>query len=99
LRDLGIRMIYRETFLSSVAVAQQALLNLGFTAAAAERAVTLFRQHDEELIEVQHAVHHDEAQLIQNVQLATEQLRSLFEADNLKMIQQDPGIVKTAPEK
>jgi monovalent cation:proton antiporter-2 (CPA2) family protein len=98
LRDLGIRMIYRETFLSSVAVAQQALLNLGFTAAAAERAVTLFRQHDEELIEVQHAVHHDEAQLIQNVQLATEQLRSLFEADNLKMIQQDTDIAKAAPE-
>ena len=82
LRDLGIKMIYRETFLSSIAVAQQALLNLGFTAAAAERAATLFRQHDEELIEVQHAVHHDEAQLIQNAQLATEQLKSLFEADN-----------------
>lgn len=99
LRDLGIRMIYRETFLSSVAVAQQALLNLGFTAAAAERAVTLFRKHDEELIEVQHAVHHDEAQLIQNVQLATDQLRSLFEADNLDMLRQDTDIAKAAPEK
>ncbi len=99
LRDLGIRMIYRETFLSSVAVAQQALLNLGFTAAAAERAATLFRKHDEELIEVQHAVHHDEAQLIQNVQLATDQLRSLFEADNLDMLQHDTEIAKAAPEK
>ena len=89
LRDLGIKMIYRETFLTSIAVAQQALLNLGFTAAAAERAVTLFRQHDEELIEIQHAVHHDEAQLIQNVQLATEQLKSLFEADTVNLLQ--PG--------
>ncbi|MGA9665634.1 MAG: monovalent cation:proton antiporter-2 (CPA2) family protein [Gallionella sp.] len=99
LRDLGIRMIYRETFLSSIAVAQQALSHLGFTAAAAERAATLFRKHDEELIEVQHAVHHDEAQLIQNVQLATDQLRSLFEADNLDMLRQDTDIAKAAPEK
>jgi monovalent cation:proton antiporter-2 (CPA2) family protein len=99
LRDLGIKMIYRETFLSSIAVAHQALLKLGFTAAAAERAVTLFRQHDEELIEVQHAVHHDETQLIQNVQLATEQLKSLFEADTVNLLQQDTEAAKTDPEK
>lgn len=87
LRDLGIEMIFRETFLSSISIAQQALLKLGFTAAAAERAVTLFRQHDEELIEEQHAVHHDEAQLIQNSRLATEQLKSLFEADTVDLLQ------------
>jgi monovalent cation:proton antiporter-2 (CPA2) family protein len=98
LRDLGIKMIYRETFLSSVEVAHQALLKLGFTAAAAERAVTLFRQHDEDLIEVQHAVHHDEAQLIQNVQLATEQLKSLFEADTVNLLRQDSEAAKTEPE-
>jgi monovalent cation:proton antiporter-2 (CPA2) family protein len=97
LRDLGIKMIYRETFLTSIAVAQQALLNLGFTAAAAERAATLFRQHDEELIEIQHAVHHDEEQLIQNVQLATEQLKSLFEADTVNLLNKDSGAVKSGP--
>jgi monovalent cation:proton antiporter-2 (CPA2) family protein len=97
LRDLGIKMIYRETFLTSIAVAQQALLNLGFTAAAAERAATLFRQHDEELIEIQHAVHHDEERLIQNVQLATEQLKSLFEADTVNLLNQDSGAVKSEP--
>jgi len=96
LRDLGITMIYRETLLSSIAVAQQALLNLGFTAAAAERAATLFRQHDEELIEIQHAVHHDEAQLIQNSQLATEQLKSLFEADTVNLLQQASGAAGAA---
>lgn len=99
LRDLGITMIYRETFLSSIAVAQQALLELGFTAAAAERAVKLFRQHDEQMIEVQHAVHHDEAQLIQNAQLATEQLKSLFEADVVNLLRPDPETAQTGPEK
>jgi monovalent cation:proton antiporter-2 (CPA2) family protein len=97
LRDLGIKMIYRETFLTSMAVAQQALLDLGFTAAAAERAVALFRRHDEELIEVQHAVHHDEAQLIQNTQLATEQLKSLFEADTVNLLLKDSVAPTTEP--
>lgn len=99
LRDLGIEMIYRETFLTSIAVAHQALLKLGFTAAAAERAVTLFREHDEELIEQQHAVHHDEAQLIQNARLATEQLKSLFEADTVDLLQQVSEADDTGPEK
>jgi monovalent cation:proton antiporter-2 (CPA2) family protein len=95
LRDLGIDMIYRETFLSSIAVAEQALLKLGFTSAVAKRAVTLFKQHDEELIEIQHAVHHDEAQLIQNSKLATEQLKSLFEADTVNLLLKDSDAPKT----
>jgi voltage-gated potassium channel Kch len=98
LRDLGIKMIYRETFLTSIAVAQQALLKLGFSAAVAERAATLFRRHDEELIEEQHAVHHDEAQLIQNAQQATEQLKSLFEADTVNLLNQDSEVVKAQQE-
>jgi monovalent cation:proton antiporter-2 (CPA2) family protein len=89
LRDLGVKMIYRETFLSSIAVAQQALEKMGFAAPAAARAVALFRKHDEELIEVQHAVHSDEAQLIQNAQQATEQLKSLFEADLINISRGD----------
>ena len=99
LRDLGVKMIYRETFLSSMAVAQQALLKMGFAASDAERAVALFRKHDEELIEKQHAVHHDEAQLIQNSQQATEQLKSLFEADTLDLLRQDAEVIKAEPEK
>jgi monovalent cation:proton antiporter-2 (CPA2) family protein len=98
LRDLGIKMIYRETFLTSIAVAQQALLKLGFSAAVAERAATLFRRHDEELIEEQHAVHHDEAQLIQNAQQATEQLKSLFEADTVNLLNQDSEVAKAQQE-
>ena len=98
LRDLGITMIYRETLLSSIAIARQALRNLGFTAAAAERAATLFRQHDEALIEIQHAVHQDEAQMIQNTQLATEQLKSLFEADTVGLLQQSTGTADAAQE-
>ncbi len=81
LRDLGVRSIYRETFPSSLDVAHQALLQLGFGVAAAERAATFFKQHDEAQLEKQYAVHHDEVQLIQTSREAAEQLQELFEAD------------------
>jgi monovalent cation:proton antiporter-2 (CPA2) family protein len=81
LRDLGVKAIYRETFPSSLETAHQALLRLGFGIAAAERAITLFRQHDQAQLEAQYAVQHDEAQLIQTSQQAAQQLRDLFEAD------------------
>ena len=63
-------------------MARQALLRLGFGAAATEHAVALFRQHDEAQLEAQYAVQHDEAQLIQTTKQAAEQLRELFEADS-----------------
>jgi monovalent cation:proton antiporter-2 (CPA2) family protein len=82
LRDLGIKAIHRETFPASLDVARLALLRLGFGAAATEHAIALFRQHDEAQLEVQYAVKHDEAQLIQSSKQAAEQLRELFEADS-----------------
>jgi voltage-gated potassium channel Kch len=81
LRDVGVRAIWRETFPASLEVSHQALLRLGFGVAAAQRAVTLFREHDLAQLETQYAVHHDEAQLVQTTQQAAEQLRELFEAD------------------
>ena len=81
LRDLGVRAIYRDTFPASLDVAHQALLKLGFGVADAQRAVNLFREHDEAQLEAQYALHHDEDQLMQNAQQAAAQLRELFEAD------------------
>jgi glutathione-regulated potassium-efflux system ancillary protein KefC/glutathione-regulated potassium-efflux system protein KefB len=83
LRDLGIKAIHREIFPASLDVARQSLLRLGFGAAAAEHAIALFRRHDEEQLEVQYAVQHDEALLIQNAKQAAEELRGLFEADSV----------------
>ncbi len=82
LRDLGVKAIHRETFPASLDVARQALLRLGFGAAATEHAIALFRQHDEAQLEAQYAVKHDEAKLIQSAKEAAEQLRELFEADS-----------------
>jgi len=81
LRDLGVKHSWRETFPASLEMAREALLSLGFDAAASERAMSLFKQHDERQLEAQYAVQHDEAQLIQSAKEAAEQLQGLFEAD------------------
>lgn len=81
LRKLGITAIFRETFPSSLEAAHRALLQLGLGVAAAERAITLFKHHDEGQLSAQYAVQHDEAQMIQTARDAAEQLKELFEAD------------------
>ena len=81
LRDLDIEAIERETFLSSLETARQALEQLGMDHARAERAVSLFRKHDTRQMEAQYAVREDEAQLIQTAAQAAAQLQELFEAD------------------
>ena len=75
---VGVR---RFTFYSSLEIAREALTSLGIEEAAADRAVTLFREHDERTLREAHAIWRDERQLIQTTQQAAEELASLFEAD------------------
>ena len=81
LRDLDIDAIERETFLSSLETARQALVRYGMAEAQAARAVEIFRKHDRKLIEVQYAVRQDEQQFIQTTAQSAAQLQELFEAD------------------
>ena len=98
LRDLGIKWIYRETFPSSLDMAHQSLLRVGISPSVAERAIAMFRSHDEEQLEAQYAFHQDEARLVQTAHEAAQQLRELFEADIVdegRMTGKPPG--KEAP--
>jgi glutathione-regulated potassium-efflux system ancillary protein KefC/glutathione-regulated potassium-efflux system protein KefB len=79
--DLDVDAIERETFLSSLETARRALMQCGFDEAHADRAVALFRAHDERTMEAQYAVRQDEQQLIQTTTQAAAQLQELFEAD------------------
>jgi glutathione-regulated potassium-efflux system ancillary protein KefC/glutathione-regulated potassium-efflux system protein KefB len=79
--DLDTKAVERETLLSSLETARKALEGLGMEPARAARAVALFREHDEQRLQVQYAVHEDEAQLIQTAQQAAAQLQELFESD------------------
>ena len=81
LRDLDIDAIERETVRSSLETARQALVATGMDAAQATRAVDLFREHDDKLLDAQYAVRQDEQQFIQTSAQSAAQLQELFEAD------------------
>jgi monovalent cation:proton antiporter-2 (CPA2) family protein len=84
LMDRGVDALVRETFYSSLKLAEDSLIALGVPAAEAVRSVAFFRAHDEQNLLDSHAVYRDEKQLIQSTQQATEELEALFEADQPK---------------
>jgi CPA2 family monovalent cation:H+ antiporter-2/glutathione-regulated potassium-efflux system protein KefB len=83
LMDRKVDGMVRETYHSSLQLAQQALTVLGIDAVAAERAVMLFRDHDEKNLLETHAIYRDEQELIQSQQQAADELARLFEADRM----------------
>jgi voltage-gated potassium channel Kch len=81
LMDREVQGIVRETFHSSLTLSGLVLRELGVPADEAQRTVDLFRQHDEATLVAQHDLFRDEQQLIQSTQQASDELISLFEAD------------------
>ena len=84
LMDRAVDGLVRDTFYSSLKLAEDALIALGITPEDAARSVELFRVHDEQTLLDTHAIYRDEKQVIQNTQQATEELMALFEADQAK---------------
>ena len=82
--DRAVDGLVRETFYSSLKLAEESLLALGISPEDAARSVELFRTHDEQNLLDTHAIYRDEKQLIQSTQQATEELMALFEADQAK---------------
>ena len=81
LMDRGVDGLVRDTFHSSLKLAEMSLAAVGVEAEAAARGVALFRDHDEANLIAAHAIYRDEEKLIQDVRQASEELTSLFEAD------------------
>jgi glutathione-regulated potassium-efflux system ancillary protein KefC/glutathione-regulated potassium-efflux system protein KefB len=81
LMDIGVTLLIRETYLSSLDLARSVLLGLGENEDDARAAIEMFSAHDEATLRAQHAVYRDEAQLIQTSQEAAKELEGLFEAD------------------
>lgn len=82
LLDEGVKVLNRETLLSSLEMTGLVLQGLGFDEERARRIVERFRAYDEDLLQKQYAVYQDEEQLIQTTRQFQEELRSLFEQDN-----------------
>jgi monovalent cation:proton antiporter-2 (CPA2) family protein len=81
LMDVGVDRLIRETFLSSLELARDVLVGLGFAKSEADAAVQTFRRHDEQLLVQQHKVHEDEAQLLAAAKQGAAELERLFEED------------------
>ncbi|MGH7077841.1 MAG: monovalent cation:proton antiporter-2 (CPA2) family protein [Acetobacteraceae bacterium] len=84
LMDRGLKRIVRETYFSSLKLAQWALEDLGIGSKEAMHTIALFTEHDERLLEETHAIYTDEKQLIQTTQQAAEELAVLLDADRAR---------------
>jgi len=81
LMDLNVEVVYRDTFFSSLKLAEDILHGLGVSPGEARRTVDTFRVHDEELLKRQHAIYTDERAMIESVLKSRAELQSLFEMD------------------
>ena len=81
LKDRGVARLVRETFFSSLKLAEMALEELDIQAADARRTIEIFTEYDERLLAETQAIYMDERQLIQTTQQAAEELAVLLEAD------------------
>ena len=77
--QLGIRQVWRETFDSALSMGRAALEATGLTAARARRDARIFRQRDEALLVEQAEIYQNEPELVQSMQHAMNELRTLFE--------------------
>ncbi|HVZ06490.1 monovalent cation:proton antiporter-2 (CPA2) family protein [Rhodopila sp.] len=81
LMDRGVDGFVRDTFFSSLYLAEQALIALGVPKHEARRSVHLFQEHDERVLMETHAYYDDERRLIQSGQQEAADLAALFESD------------------
>jgi hypothetical protein len=79
--ELGVQLIIRETYASSLEMAQAVMESLGEPASSARAAVRRFREHDEATLQRQFAVRDDDSKLIATSQESVKQLEQLFDAD------------------
>ena len=81
LMELGVHAIIRETYASSLEMAQAVIEALGESRTAARSTVTRFREHDELTLQRQFEVRDDDSKLVATTTEAARQLEQLFEAD------------------
>jgi voltage-gated potassium channel Kch len=81
LMDCGVRYLIRETFLSSLDMAEKVLEGLGTAHTEAAAAVERFRAHDQRILLEQYAIKDDEEKLIAAARESARQLEQLFDAD------------------
>lgn len=101
LREVGVRYIWRETYLTALDISRASLELLGISPEKARETIQTFRDYDDELIDRQQAIYDDEASMIESAQSAIAELESLFDSDHdaakkidLKEIESALGLTK-----
>lgn len=83
LREVGVELIWRETYLSSLGMAHSSLMALGFDEATSKKSIDVFRKYDEDLLVRQQAVYDDESKIIESARASMIELEGLFDNDLL----------------
>jgi glutathione-regulated potassium-efflux system protein KefB len=81
LMDIGVKVITRELYASSLEIAEKTLIEIGLMPERARQSVATFRMYDEQLLVRQQAFYQDEASLIASNKEAMIDLEELFESD------------------
>ena len=81
LMDLGVELLMRETFRSSLDMARMIFEALGKAPEKSQQIIDRFAAHDTELLKREQALYHDERQLIQSAREATEELGLILEQE------------------
>ena len=81
LMDLGIDRIVRDTFHSSLELAEGILKELGIGARESQHTVETFRDHDTARLIAQHGIAHDTDRMIEETRHWTRELEEMFAED------------------
>ncbi|TGK61987.1 potassium transporter Kef [Leptospira wolffii] len=81
LLEVGIETIRRDTFASSLEIAQETLVDLGFLPSEVEYFTQKFRNYDEAMILEQYKIRHSEKEMIAFSKNAIRQLEEAFARD------------------
>lgn len=81
LMDLGIEHIFRETFLSSLAISREVIESIGVSREDTTIATESFRERDIQLLKEQHAFHQSEEKLRQSARDTAAELDLLLRDD------------------
>lgn len=87
LMDLGVQVIWRETFLSAVDMGRAVLESLGTDPAQARALVARFAEHDERRLNEYHSEHNDEEKMRELAKESARELEEMFARDASDMVQ------------
>ena len=96
LLNLGVHQVYREVFGSSVDVARDALITLGQDPADAQRAASLFKAHDEQLVRESAAHQLDQSKLIDITRRGRAEIANVLARD-VGDARRNPDVARDAP--